>query len=60
LSWDILNQTAAAGDIHGLHAAADAEQREISLFGQTNDIQLKTRTTLAHDFEWTPLSLTIQ
>jgi hypothetical protein len=31
LGCNILKQTAAAGDIHGLHASADAEQREICL-----------------------------
>ena len=55
-----MNQTAATGHIYGLHAAADAEQREISLLGETNDVQLKAGATLAHDGERKPLTLTIQ
>ena len=60
LGWDILKQTAAAGDIHGLHTSADTKQRDISLFCQVDDVQLKTRTTFAHNSERIALTLTIQ
>lgn len=60
LGWDVLKQTAAAGNVHGLHASADAEQRDIRLFRQVDNVQFKTCTTFAYEFEWIALSFAIQ
>jgi hypothetical protein len=60
LGCDILKQTAAAGDIHRLHASTDGEQWDVSLFRQVDDVQFKTRATFAHDSERIPLTFAIQ
>jgi hypothetical protein len=60
LGRNILKQATAAGDIHGLHASADAEQGDISPSRQMDDVQFKTRATFAHDFERITLSFPIQ
>ena len=60
LGCNILKQTAAAGDIHGLHASADAEQREICPSGQADDVQLKTHAAFAHGAEGIALAFTIE
>ena len=60
LGCNILKQTAAAGDVHGLHASADAEQREICLSRQADDVQLKTHAAFAYDAEGIALAFTVQ
>ena len=60
LGCNILKQTAAAGDIHRLHAAADAEQREICPSCKADDVQLKTHAAFAHGAEGVALAFTVQ
>jgi hypothetical protein len=60
LGCNILKQTAAAGDIHGLHASADAEQGYISLLCQVDHVQFKIRATFAHGSEGIALTFTVQ
>jgi hypothetical protein len=60
LRCNILKQTAAAGDIHSLHAATDGKQRDVSPSRQMDDVQFKTRAPFAHDSERIALTFTIQ
>ena len=60
LGCNILKQAAAAGDVHGLHASADAEQGDIGPPRQVDHVQFKIRATFAHDSEGIALALTIQ
>ena len=59
LRRNILKQTAATGDVHRLHASADAEQWKVGLSCQVHDVQFEVCTTFAHDAEWIALALTI-
>jgi hypothetical protein len=60
LGLDVLNQTAAAGDIHGLHASADAEQREICLSCQVDNVQLEVPAAFAYGSEGITLPFTVE
>ena len=60
LGGDILKQTAAAGDIYGLHASANAEEGDVGLFCQVDHVQFKIRTTFAHGPKRIALTFTIQ
>ena len=60
LGLNILKRATAAGDIHGLHAAADAEQGDIGLLCQVDHVQFKICATFAHGSEGIALALTIQ
>ena len=60
LGCNILKQAAAAGDIHGLHASADAEQGNIGSPRQVDHVQFKTRATFAHGSKGIALAFTIQ
>lgn len=60
LGWNVLKQTAAAGDIHGLHASADAEQRDIRLLCQVNHVQFEVCAAFAHSSKRIALTFTIQ
>ena len=60
LGWDILKQTAATGDVHGLHASADAEQGDIGLPRQVDHVQFKIRATFAYSSKGIALTFTVQ
>jgi len=60
LGGDILKQTAAAGDIYGLHASANAEKGDVGLFRQVDHVQFKICTTFAYGPKGIALTFTIQ
>jgi hypothetical protein len=60
LRWDILKQTAAARYIDRLHTPANAEQREIGLFCQVDDIQFEIPAAFADDAEGIALALAVE
>jgi hypothetical protein len=39
--WQVLQQRAARGDVHELHPAADAQQREVALEGAARERDLE-------------------
>lgn len=59
LRCEILKETAPAGDIDGLHPAADTEDREIACLSEVNEIQLEIRAAFADEGEFVALALPV-
>lgn len=60
LGRDILEQTATAGHVHGLHTPADTEQRKAGPARLVDDIQFKVCAAFAHNPERVPLPFAVE
>ena len=60
LGGNILVEASSAGDIHGLHAAADGQCRDVVADGQTDQIQFEVRASLGDDRKRVSLSLAVE
>lgn len=59
LRGEILKETAPAGDIDGLHSAADTEDREVACLSEVNEVQLEIRPAFADEREFVALALPV-
>ena len=60
LGGNILVESPSAGDIHGLHTAADGQGREVVADGQLDQVQFKARASLGDDWKRKSLPLSVQ
>jgi hypothetical protein len=60
LRCEILKEAAPAGDVDGLHPAADTEDRKVACLSEVNQVQLEIRTSFADEGEFVALAFSVE